>query len=129
MKLLLDTHILLWVAAKPECLSKQALALIEADSNDLYFSSASLWEIVIKQGLDRPDFHADASVLYRGLTDNGYHELSVTSRHALAVANLPKHHKDPFDRILIAQAMSEGFTLITADKLITLYDGPILFVG
>jgi len=129
MKYLLDTHILLWVAAKPENLSKQALTLIETDSNVLYFSSASLWEIVIKQGLGRPDFHADASVLYRGLIDNGYHELLVTSSHALAIANLPRHHKDPFDRILIAQAMTEGFTFITADKLITSYDGSILFVG
>ncbi|WP_230534195.1 type II toxin-antitoxin system VapC family toxin [Microvirga roseola] len=125
MKLLLDTHLLLWAAGEPDKLSDDALSLIEAPDNELFFSAASLWEIAIKSSLGRSDFAADARVLRRGLLDNGYSELPVVSEHAVAIIGLPALHKDPFDRILIAQATIEGITLLTADEIVARYTGPI----
>lgn len=89
------------------------------------FSAASLWGIAFKRGLGRDDFQVDARVLRRGLLDNGYGELPVTSEHAVAIDALPPLHKDPFDRILVAQAQVEGITLVTADDLVAQYSGPI----
>lgn len=128
MKLLLDTHLLLWSAGKPERLSTEARALIEALDNELFFSSASLWEVVIKRGLGRDDFKVDARLLRRGLLDNGYSELPIGSEHVVAIENLPAIHKDPFDRILVAQAQVEGITLLTADPTLAKYPGPIRLV-
>ncbi|MCB8823165.1 type II toxin-antitoxin system VapC family toxin [Microvirga rosea] len=125
MKLLLDTHLLLWTAGEPDKLSDEALRLIEAPDNELFFSAASLWEIAIKSSLGRSDFAVDARVLRRGLLDNGYSELPVVSEHAAAIIGLPAIHKDPFDRMLIAQAMIEGITLLTADAIVAQYTGPI----
>lgn len=125
MKLLLDTHVLLWAAGSPAQLPPAARALLEDLNNELVFSAASLWEIAIKRGLGRADFQVDARVLRRGLLDNGYLELSITSEHAVFIDSLPAIHKDPFDRILIAQATVEGITLLTADVLIAQYPGPI----
>lgn len=128
MKLLLDTHLLLWSAGQPGRLSKKARALIEAPDNELFFSSASLWEVVIKRGLGRDDFKVDSRLLRRGLLDNGYSELPIGSEHVVAVENLPSIHKDPFDRILIAQGQVEGITLLTADPTVAKYPGPIRLV-
>lgn len=128
MKLLLDTHLLLWAAGKPERLSKKARALIEKDEHELFFSSASLWEIVIKRNLGRDDFKADARILRRGLLDNGYSELPIASDHVVAVDGLPQHHKDPFDRVLVAQAIVEGITLVTSDPTVAKYGGSITLV-
>lgn len=128
MNLLLDTHILLWAAAEPSRLSSEATALIGDESNRLYFSAASLWEIVIKNGLGRPDFRVDPHLLRRGLVDNGYSELPITSQHTLAVSHLPDIHKDPFDRILVAQAETEGFLLMTSDELVARYPGPVRLI-
>ena len=126
MKLLLDTHLLLWAAGGSRKLSHVARKLIEAPDNELHFSAASLWEIAIKQSLaGRDDFHADARLLRRGLLDNGFIELPVSSKHAVSIDALPPIHKDPFDRILLAQAMIEGITLLTSDKLMAKYPGPI----
>lgn len=125
MKLLLDTHLLLWAAGKPERLTPNARALIEDAENELFFSAASLWEIAIKLGLGRADFEVDPRVLRRGLIDNGYGELPITSAHTVTIPTLPPLHKDPFDRMLVAQAMVEGITLLTADKLVAQYPGPI----
>ncbi|MBM4207757.1 MAG: type II toxin-antitoxin system VapC family toxin [Gammaproteobacteria bacterium] len=125
MKLLLDTHLLLWVAGSPEKLSSKALKLIDNPGNELYFSAASFWEIAIKCKLDRPDFQVNASVLRRGLLDNGYIELPVVSEHTIFLDNLPLLHKDPFDRLLVAQAISEGFTLLTTDGLIVQYPAAV----
>src|ERR1700733_4392144 len=125
MKLLLDRHLLLWAAAEPRRLSKQARALIENPDNDLLFSAASLWEIAIKRGLGREDFKVDARLLRRGLLDNGYGELPIISDHVVAVDSLPPIHKDPFDRILVAQATVEGVTLLTIDSMVSQYPGPI----
>jgi PIN domain nuclease of toxin-antitoxin system len=128
VKLLLDTHLLLWSAGQPERLSKEARALIEAPENELFFSAASLWEVVIKRGLGREDFKVDARLLRRGLLDNGYSELPIGSEHVVAVDNLPPIHKDPFDRVLVAQAQVEGITLLTADPIVAEYPGPIRLV-
>lgn len=125
MKFLLDTHLLLWAAGSPERLSTTTLTLLEDPENELFFSAASLWEIAIKHGLGRDDFKVDARVLRRGLLDNGYSELPIASEHAVAIDNLPPIHKDPFDRILVAQAMVEGITLLTADSLVAQYPGPV----
>jgi PIN domain nuclease of toxin-antitoxin system len=125
MKLLLDTHLLLWAAGVPERLSPQARSLIEAPEHELVFSAASLWEVAIKGGLGRDDFQVDARLLRRGLLDNGYLELPITSAHAVAVTTLPPLHRDPFDRLLVAQALSEGITLLTADALVAQYPGPV----
>ena len=129
MKLLLDTHLILWAASSPERLSKKALDLLSDNENELFFSAANLWEITIKNGLGRADFKVDVSVLRRGLLDNGYSEIAITSQHAIAVSGLPDIHRDPFDRVLVAQAITEGITLLTADKLVAQYSGPIIDVG
>ncbi|WP_283743643.1 type II toxin-antitoxin system VapC family toxin [Sideroxydans sp. CL21] len=121
MNLLLDTHLLLWAASEPQRLSAKARALLLDPSNQLVFSSASLWEITIKNGLERSDFSVDPRRLWRMLLVNGYREISVTSEHAVAVNDLPPLHKDPFDRILVAQARIEGLTLLTADKMVAKY--------
>ncbi|HXP38635.1 MAG TPA: type II toxin-antitoxin system VapC family toxin [Candidatus Acidoferrales bacterium] len=125
MKLLLDTHLLLWAAGEPRRLPKQARILIDNPDNELLFSGASLWEVVIKRGLGREDFAVDARLLRRGLLDNGYSELPIVSEHVVAIDSLPPIHKDPFDRILVAQATVEGVTLLTNDSLVSQYPGPI----
>lgn len=128
MKLLLDTHLLLWAAGRPDRLSTDARALIQAEENELFFSAASLWEIVIKRGLGREDFKVDARLLRRGLLDNGYSELPIGSEHVVVIEGLPPIHKDPFDRILLAQAQVEGITLVTADSMLAQYPGPVRLV-
>ncbi|MEI6877329.1 MAG: type II toxin-antitoxin system VapC family toxin [Spirochaetota bacterium] len=128
MKLLLDTHLLLWAAGDSSKLSKGVRAELNADENDLVFSAASLWEIAIKAGLGRDDFQVNAGLLRRGLLDNGYEELPIKSDHAVATGALPPIHKDPFDRILIAQATIEGIELLTSDKIVASYPGPIRLV-
>ena len=128
MKLLLDTHLLLWAAGSPGQLSVTARDLMEDPQNELFFSAASLWEIVIKHSLGRADFQVDARVLRRGLLDNDYQELAITSAHAVSIDSLPPIHKDPFDRILVAQAIVEGITLLTADALVAQYPGPVRHV-
>jgi PIN domain nuclease of toxin-antitoxin system len=128
MRLLLDTHILLWGAVEPERLSDLASSLMESPDNEIVFSALSIWEITIKTGRGRADFCIDAGVLRRNLFDNGYVELAVTGAHAAALAGLPPIHRDPFDRMLVAQAAVEGVTLLTSDKTIAKYPGPIRLV-
>src|SRR5258707_1548777 len=128
MKLLLDTHLLLWAAGEPQRLSKQARTLIDNPENEPLFSAASLWEVAIKRGLGREDFKVDARLLRRGLLDNGYGELPIVSDHVVATESLPPIHKDPFDRVLVAQATVEGITLLTIDSLVSQYPGPIRMV-
>lgn len=127
MKLLLDTRMLLWAAAGT--LPKEAETMLIDGNNSLYFSPASLWEIGIKKKLGRSDFKVDPEVLRRGLLDNNYQELPITGPHALAAADLPPIHKDPFDRMLLAQAKVEGFSLLTSDSTLREYPGPIIFVA
>ena len=125
MKFLLDTHLLLWAAGQPRRLSKQARTLIDNPENQLLFSAASLWEVAIKRGLGRDDFKVDTRLLRRGLLDNGYSELPIVSDHVVAIDSLPLIHKDPFDRILVAQATVAGVTLLTIAPLVSQYPGPI----
>lgn len=125
MKLLLDTHLLIWAAEGIERIPQAARELIAAPASELYFSVASLWEIAIKRSLGRTDFQLDARLLRRGLIDNGYRELPILSAHAVAIDTLPPIHKDPFDRLIIAQAIVEGILLLTNDALLARYPGPI----
>jgi PIN domain nuclease of toxin-antitoxin system len=128
VKLLLDTHLLLWAAGEPAKLPKSARVQIEDESNALLFSAASLWEVAIKRGLSRADFQVDVRRLRRGLLDNGYIEVPVSSLHAITVDTLPMLHKDPFDRILIAQATAEGVVLLTSDGALAPYGEPVQLV-
>lgn len=125
MKLLLDTHVLLWAAGEPHRLSAEARLLLEDPASELLFSAVSLWEVAIKSGLGRADFQVDARLLRRGLIDNGYDELPILGQHAVQVTTLPAIHRDPFDRMLVAQAQVEGVTLLTVDELVARYPGPI----
>jgi PIN domain nuclease of toxin-antitoxin system len=125
MKLLLDTHLLLWIAGGSDRLPAAARVIVDNPDNELLFSSASLWEIAIKQARGRPDFEVDARLLRRNLLNNRFSELSVTGEHVVAVADLPPLHKDPFDRLLIAQSVVEGITLLTSDRMVARYPGPI----
>jgi PIN domain nuclease of toxin-antitoxin system len=128
MKLLLDTHVLLWAAAEPDRLKEPVREMLSDPDNELFFSAASIWEVSIKSGLGRPEFSVDPNLLRRGLVDRGYLELAISAAHAAAVMELPPLHKDPFDRLIVAQARHEGFLLLTADEMATAYGGSILFV-
>ena len=128
MRILLDTHVLLWAAGMPDRLPPDARALIEDAANDLYFSAASLWEVAIKRGLGRDDFRVDPRLLRRALLENGHAELAITGAHAVAVDLLPPIHGDPFDRLLVAQAQIEAMTLLTADEIVGRYPGPVQLI-
>ena len=128
MKFLLDTHLLIWAAARPERLSRAAVDLIENPDNEPMFSVASLWEVSIKYGLGREDFTSDPRLPRRELRENGYDEVPVTSAHVLAALDLPRLHQDPFDRIRIAQSAVEGIVLLTADPLMARYQGLVRHV-
>ena len=128
MNLLLDTHVLLWAAAQPSRLSKAARRMLGSEQNRLFFSAVSLWEIAIKRTLGRKDFRVDPRQLRRGLLEHGYLELALTGEHAVAIDRLPDVHKDPFDRMLTAQAEAEGFVLLTADEELEAYGGPVRLV-
>lgn len=125
MKFLLDTHLLLWAAGQPGKLRAEIRQLLEDPENDAVFSVASLWEIAIKCSLGREDFQVDARLLRRGLLENGFRELQIKGEHAVATGGLPPIHKDPFDRILVAQAMVEGIMLLTADPQVASYPCPV----
>lgn len=129
MRLLFDTHLLLWAATSPERLPSKALGMLEDLSVTPLYSSASIWEVAIKARLGRDDFRIDPRVWRTGLNENGYDELRIESGHALVAGELPLIHKDPFDRMLVAQAKAEGVTLVTADVRIAEYEGPIDLVG
>lgn len=121
MKLLLDTHLLLWAASDSKHLSKKAKKLLNDNENQLFFSVASIWEIIIKNQLGRNDFSINATAFRRSLIDNSYIELPILGKHTLTLAQLADIHKDPFDRILLAQSISEGLTLLSADKKLIKY--------
>ncbi|GHU06618.1 twitching motility protein PilT [Betaproteobacteria bacterium] len=128
MKFLLDTHLLIWAVTEDRRLSVRALDLITDTRNEIFFSVLSLWEIAIKRGQNRADFLYEPRAVRRALLDNGYQELPILSQHVVDIDNLPPIHKDPFDRLLIAQAMAEGITLLTADATVAQYSGPIQLV-
>jgi Uncharacterized protein conserved in bacteria len=128
MKLLLDTQMILWATFWPELLPTQALHLVADDDNEIYFSPASLWEVAIKGAQNRHDFQVDAKTLRSQLLESDYHEIAITGLHTTAVSDLPLHHKDPFDRLLLAQAKTEGISLLTSDATLSMYSGPIILV-
>ena len=128
MRLLLDTHLLIWAVSEPERLSAKAEGLMNDEANQLFFSAASIWEIAIKASYKRSDFMVNVPELHSELLRNGYQELAVSARYTFAVVDLPHLHKDPFDRLLLAQAMREDLTLVTADATLASYPGPILKV-
>ena len=125
MKLLLDTHLLLWVAHTPDRIPKTAQDMIASLDNEVYFSVVSLWEIVQKAQLNRADFQVDARVLRTALLKAGYVELCVNSQHVFQLLSLPRIHEDPFDRLLISQALSESMLLLTMDALVAQYPAPV----
>lgn len=121
MRLLLDTHILLWALMEPEKLTREARTSIEAADNEVLFSAANIWEIAIKSALGRTDFQVGAAEIASAATDSGFTELPVRSSEAAGVANLPMHHRDPFDRLLVAQAIAEPAHLYTVDPRLEPY--------
>ena len=129
MRLLLDTHILIWTANTPAKLPRIAAALIADPANDLMFSPASITEVAIKWAQGRSDFPIDPRDLRHLLIGNGFGELPFTSDHACRVADLPLIHKDPFDRMLVAQALAEGMTLLTADAVLGGYGAMVRVVN
>lgn len=123
MKLLLDTHTLLWVLTNDSALSTKARNAVENGANQVFVSAATAWEIAIKRGLGKlraPGNYLEALEHYR------FTPLDITTEHAMAVEFLPPHHSDPFDRLLIAQAKTEGLTVVTRDKWFTDYDVPLI---
>ena len=128
MRLLLDTHIALWALTDDARLSARARALIEDPANQVAVSAASVWEIAIKHGLGRGDMPVSGGEALNWFRQAGYDLLPVTPDHAAAVEALPDHHRDPFDRLLIAQATSEPMRLITRDPLVALYGGAVIQV-
>jgi PIN domain nuclease of toxin-antitoxin system len=127
MKILLDTQILLWAAIGK--LPPQAERYVADMKNSLFFSSAAIWEVVFKRGSSRSYFYVDPAALYSGLLGAGYMELPVLGKHTLLVQTLPAFHKDPFDRLMLAQAASEGMTFLTADKQLNQYPCSIITIG
>lgn len=125
MRLLLDTHLLLWVVTDSPKLSRAGRVAIES-ADEVYVSAASLWEIAIKVGLRR--LPIDMGRLAATIDVSGFLELYVTAEHAALVAQLPHHHRDPFDRLLIAQAMTEPLVLLTADSQLAQYSDVVRLV-
>lgn len=121
MKFLPDTHLLVWAAEQDNRLPAAANILLNDPDNEIFFSAASIWEVSIKSRLGRSDFQIDPFALTQGLIQHGYVELPVKREHALAVFHLPSLHRDPFDRLLIAQAQVEGLALLTVDSKVAQY--------
>lgn len=127
MRVLTDTHILLWALLLPARLDAACREVLESPEHRVYFSAVNIWEIAIKRALDRPDFDVEPEVIHHAALETGFHELPVSALHAAAVRHLPAHHRDPFDRLLIAQARTEPLLLMTDDPLISRY--PVERIG
>jgi len=128
MKVLLDSHIVLWAVAGSSRLPAVARGLIADPLNEVWFSAATVWEVQIKSSLGRPDFRVDAAQMRKRLLGGGARELAISGGHAAQVAHLPPLHKDPFDRLLVAQARAEGFTLVTHDDAVAAYGRGVMRV-
>ena len=129
MRVLLDTHVLLWALAEPRRLDGETRSTIESGETEVLFSAASIWEIAIKAGLGRGDFAFDPAEIARAALDTGFTELPVRAKAAAFVAQLPLLHRDPFDRVLVAQAIVEPATLFTADAQLVPYSELVRRVG
>ncbi len=121
MRLLLDTHVALWALTNDPRLSRRARALIEDPANDVLVSAASVWEIAIKHALGRGDMPISGDQALDWFRQAGYALLPIAPDHAAAVEHLPDHHRDPFDRLLVAQAIAEPLRLLTRDPLVLRY--------
>ena len=129
MVVLLDTHILLWALGAPQRLPQVVVAQIESPETTVYFSAASIWEIATKTALGKTDFHYSPEDIAQAARDTGFAELSVSAAHGAKVAHLPQHHREPFDRLLIAQAMLMPAQLLTADAALVPYSELVRFIG
>ena len=125
---LLDTTLVLWTAVSPDRLSKRALALVASRDVEVAFSLATMWEVAIKTSLEKPGFKVDSTALRNGLLDQGFRQMDMRHEHIAVVARLPCHHRDPFDRLLVAQALVEGLTLLTSDRLLARYGKMVKWV-
>ena len=127
MRILLDTHMALWALTDSPQLPTKARDMISDPANQVYFSSASIWEIAIKHGLARRDMPISGEEAHRLFIEAGYEELTMTGIHAAATETLPRHHADPFDRMLVAQAKAEPMHLLTHDRMLMKYGNPIVY--
>lgn len=121
MRLLIDTQVLLWAIYRPERLSAPLQERLADRHNEVFFSAVSIAEIALKTSLARPDFSFDPQEIMQAAQDSDFVELPLTVRQTLHLARLPWHHRDPFDRLLVVQALEEGLRLITADRLLAAY--------
>jgi len=128
MRLLLDTHIALWAITDSPALPSEARRLILAPHNEIYVSAASIWEISIKHGLGRGDIPVSGGEAADYFAQAGYMTLDISTQHAVFVESLPLHHADPFDRMLVAQALSEPMRLLTHDKVVSLYSDTVILI-
>ena len=128
MRLLLDTHLLLWSMAASRRLPAAVRELLKDPANTVFYSAASVWEIAIKSGLKWRDFRVDLPRLLRSFSQAGFTELPVMSTHASRVVSLPDLHKDPFDRLLVAQALAEQALLLTNDTQLGGYGAHVRIV-
>jgi PIN domain nuclease of toxin-antitoxin system len=128
MRLLLDTHVLLWALSDSKRLAKEARELIESADNEVLFSAASIWEIAIKAQLLRAEFGVDVETIIAAARETDFDELAISSRHAAGIAGLPPHHKDPFDRLLMSQAIAEPARLVTADRALVAYSSDLVML-
>ena len=129
MRLLLDTHVLLWALVTPERLPADTREALEDPANTVHFSAANIWEIAIKRALERPNFTVEPDQARNAALSLGFEELPITGLHAAAVRHLPPLHRDPFDRLLVAQAKCEALQLVTDDAVVVGYDPTILLIG
>jgi PIN domain nuclease of toxin-antitoxin system len=118
---LLDTHLVLWSAFEPDRLSARAAKLLRSRDKPIAFSLATIWKVAINTSLQRPDFAVDPGRLRLALLAQGFNELPIQPAHVVRVAALPWIHRDPFDRLMVAQAAEEGLTLLTADAALKGY--------
>lgn len=128
MRLLLDTHVLLWALIEPKRLSPEFRIVLENPDHEVLFSAASVWEISIKAAVGRADFRVAPATIVEAARATGFVELPVRAAAALKVAALPHHHRDPFDRLLVAQAMTEPAALYTADAQLSVYSELVVCV-
>ena len=123
---MLDTHVALWAITDSPRLSKKAREMIELPKSSIWISAATIWEIAIKRSLGRGDMPVSSQEAMRYFGESGYRFLPVEPEHAAAVEDLPAHHADPFDRILVAQALVEPMRLITHDAMVACYGDTII---
>lgn len=128
MKALVDTNLLIWMGEEPRRLSRRATAILGDPGRELLFSALSVAEVAIKYALGRPDFRIEPELFRQALLREEFGELPLTGVHASRLADLPPVHRDPFDRLMIAQALAEGVPFVTADPVLSGYPGQVIVV-